>query len=36
MELFNTTELHDDLTVYVLPPSYLTEVGKLIPRFKPR
>ncbi|KAJ1529688.1 hypothetical protein ONE63_006443 [Megalurothrips usitatus] len=35
MEVFNNTAIQDNLTVYILPPSYLTEVGRLLPRYQP-
>lgn len=35
-EVFNASDLQDDLTVYALPPSYFSEVGRLLPRFQPR
>ncbi|XP_026273433.2 endothelin-converting enzyme 2 isoform X2 [Frankliniella occidentalis] len=35
MDVFNATEIQDNLTVYVLPPQYLAEVARLLPRFQP-
>ncbi|XP_034250494.1 neprilysin-3-like [Thrips palmi] len=34
-EVFNVSDIPDDMTVYVLPPSYFAELGRLLPRFQP-